>query len=203
MPCRRSCLAAVLLLPACAGAGGFDYRGVSAPAPVADSFRAWRPDVPRTALSRRLGAPDPSAECVPFARALSGIDITGDAWTWWDQAAGRLARGRTPEVGSVMVFRASEEMPLGHVAVVTAVLGPRSVLVSHRNWAGGLEKGRIDLDRPVEDASPRNDWSRVRVWHAATGQLGPGAHALAGFVHARASERQRDDRAPYRVAEAR
>ncbi|MCU0986802.1 MAG: hypothetical protein MUC89_18020, partial [Acetobacteraceae bacterium] len=76
-------------------------------------------------------------------------------------------------------------------------------LVSHRNWAGGLEKGRIDLDRPVEDASPRNDWSRVRVWHAATGQLGPGAHALAGFVHARPSERQRDDRAPYRVAEAR
>jgi hypothetical protein len=200
---RRSCLVAPLLLPACAGGGGFDYRGVSAPAPVADSFRAWRPDVPRTALSRRLGAPDPSAECVPFARALSGIDITGDAWTWWDQAAGRFARGRAPEVGSVMVFRASEEMPLGHVAVVTAVLGPRSVLVSHRNWAGGLEKGRIDLDRPVEDASPRNDWSRVRVWHAATGQLGPGAHALAGFVHARSSERQRDDRAPYRVAEAR
>lgn len=203
MPRRRTILAAPLLLlsPACAGPGGFDYRGVASPAPVADSFRAWRPDQPRTALSRRLGAPDPSAECVPFARALSGIDITGDAWTWWAQAAGRYARGQRPEVGSVMVFRASEEMPLGHVAVVTALDGPRRVLLSHRNWAGGLEKGRIDLDRPAEDVSPRNDWSRVRVWHAATARLGPGAHAVAGFVHARDLRRPRDDHAPYRLAE--
>jgi hypothetical protein len=203
MPGRRSCLAALLLLPACGGYTGLEYRGVSAPAPVADSFRAWRPDLARAGLAGRLGAPDPSAECVPFARTLSGIEIFGDAWTWWDQAAGRFARGRAPEVGSIMVFRVSEEMPFGHVAVVTAVLGPRSLLVSHRNWAGGLEKGRIDLHRPVEDASPRNDWSRVRVWHAATGRLGPGAHSLAGFVHARAPVQQRDDRAPYRVAEAR
>jgi hypothetical protein len=202
---RRPLLAAPLLLlgPACAGPGRFDYRGVSAPAPVADSFRAWRPDQPPAPLSRRAGAPDPSAECVPFARALSGIDIVGDAWTWWDRAAGRHARGHRPEVGSVMVFGVSEELPLGHVAVVTAVLDPRAVLISHRNWAGGLEKGRIDLDRPAEDVSRRNDWSRVRVWHAATGRLGPGAHALAGFVHPHPPERQRDDRAPYRVAQAR
>jgi hypothetical protein len=196
-------LMAVPLLAGCAAPTPPDYRGVSAQAPLSDSFRAWRPDGPRTLLSRRSGAPDPSAECVPFARALSGIEIIGDAWTWWGQAEGRYRRGRTPEVGSVMVFRATEEMPLGHVAVVTAVLGPRAVLVSHRNWAGGLEKGRIDLDRPVEDASPRNDWSRVRVWHEATQRLGPGFHLLAGFVHPHMEPGRRDDRVPFRVAEVR
>jgi hypothetical protein len=180
---RLFCLALLLPSAGCASHGGFDYRGVSARAPVADSFRAWRPDMPRTALSRRVGAPDPSAECVPFARALSGISLTGDAWTWWDQAKGRYPRSATPAIGAVMVFRRTEELPLGHVAVVTAILGPRSVLISHRNWAGGLDKGRIDLDRPAEDTSRRNDWSLVRVWHAASGRLGPGAHALAGFVH--------------------
>ncbi|MGC8159731.1 hypothetical protein ACP3WZ_24715, partial [Salmonella enterica] len=34
-------------------------------------------------------------ECVPFARAASGIQIYGDAWTWWGQAAGRYRRGDT------------------------------------------------------------------------------------------------------------
>jgi hypothetical protein len=28
-------------------------------------------------------------QCVPYARQVSGIQIYGDAWTWWDQAAGR------------------------------------------------------------------------------------------------------------------
>jgi hypothetical protein len=192
---RRSlCLSALLLAAGCSSRGGFDYRGVSAQAPVVDSFRTWRPDEPRTALSRRLGAPDPSAECVPFARALSGIGIVGDAWTWWDQARGRYPRSAAPAIGAVMVFRRTEELPLGHVAVVTAILGPRSVLISHRNWAGGLDKGRIDLDRPAEDTSRRNDWSQVRVWHAASGRLGPGAHALAGFVHNHPSRDGSDDR---------
>lgn len=196
-------LASALAMGACAAPATFDYRGVSATAPLSDSFRTWRPDGPRTVLSRRTAAHDPSAECVPFARALSGVSLVGDAWTWWGQAEGRYRRGRAPEIGSVMVFRATEEMPLGHVAVVTAVLGPRAVLVSHRNWAGGLEKGRIDLDRPVEDVSPRNDWSGVRVWHEATQRLGPGVHSLAGFVHPHMAPGLRDDRAAFRVAEVR
>src|SRR3546814_5614904 len=28
-------------------------------------------------------------QCVPFARAASGIQIYGDAWTWWGQAEDR------------------------------------------------------------------------------------------------------------------
>ncbi|WP_144300123.1 CHAP domain-containing protein [Elioraea rosea] len=202
MPRRIAPLAALLVAVGCASHPGHDYRGVATLAPLSDTFRSWRPDGPRTVISRRAAAPDPSAECVPFARDLSGIAIVGDAWTWWGQAAGRYARGRAPELGSVMVFQPTEDMPLGHVAVVTAVLGSREVLVSHRNWAGGLEKGRIDLDRPVQDVSSRNDWSSVRVWHEATGRLGPGAHRLAGFVHAREVP-PRDGRGRFEVAEVR
>ncbi|MFY8142871.1 MAG: CHAP domain-containing protein, partial [Caulobacter sp.] len=28
-------------------------------------------------------------QCVPFARLMSGIQIFGDARTWWSQAAGK------------------------------------------------------------------------------------------------------------------
>ena len=43
-------------------------------------------------------------ECVPFARAASGIRIYGDAWTWWDQADGKYRRGDSPRTGAVIVF---------------------------------------------------------------------------------------------------
>ena len=32
-------------------------------------------------------------QCVPFARLMSGIQIFGDAHTWWQQAAGRYQTG--------------------------------------------------------------------------------------------------------------
>ena len=41
-------------------------------------------------------------ECVPFARAASGIQIYGDAWTWWGKAAGHYRRGELPRGGSVV-----------------------------------------------------------------------------------------------------
>ena len=46
----------------------------------------------------------PYLQCVPFARQSSGIQLYGDALSWWDQAAGRYARGRQPKVGAVMSF---------------------------------------------------------------------------------------------------
>src|SRR6478672_2506999 len=36
------------------------------------------------------------SQCVPYARDYSGIQIFGDAWTWWTQANGRYARGQLP-----------------------------------------------------------------------------------------------------------
>src|SRR5258706_14437937 len=65
------------------------------------------------------GASLPSyLQCVPYARQVSGIAIHGDAYTWWDQAEGRYARGSSPRVGAVMAFRPHGNMRLGHVAAV-------------------------------------------------------------------------------------
>jgi hypothetical protein len=62
-----------------------------------------------------------AVECAPFARALSGVSLTGAAADWWSEAAGRYARAQTPAVGSVLVFRRSRRLPYGHVSVVSQV----------------------------------------------------------------------------------
>jgi len=49
-------------------------------------------------------------ECVPFARQMSGIQLFGDAWTWWSQAFGRYAEGFLPRRGAVLVFKPTEVM---------------------------------------------------------------------------------------------
>ena len=41
-------------------------------------------------------------ECVPFARAASGIQLYGDAWTWWTAADGKYERGTKPREGAVL-----------------------------------------------------------------------------------------------------
>ncbi|MEO7679445.1 MAG: CHAP domain-containing protein, partial [Sphingomonas sp.] len=74
-------------------------------------------------------------ECVPFARAASGIQIYGDAWTWWDQADGHYRRGYEPQIGAVIVFARSARLPLGHVAVISRVVTSRVVMVTHANWS--------------------------------------------------------------------
>ena len=80
--------------------------------------------------------------CVPYAREASGILVAGNAWQWWDNAAGTYARGDQPEAGSVLNFRANGRMRLGHVAVVTRVVNAREVIVDHANWPGGGGRGR-------------------------------------------------------------
>ena len=45
-------------------------------------------------------------QCAQFARLLSGIEIFGDAYTWWRQSMGKYARGSSPDVGAVLVFSA-------------------------------------------------------------------------------------------------
>ena len=61
-------------------------------------------------------------QCVPYARALSGIEIRGDAYTWWNQAAGKYERGSRPRVGAVMAFTPYGKMHLGHVAAVSRII---------------------------------------------------------------------------------
>jgi surface antigen len=131
---------------------------------------------------REVGLAEPIS-CVPYARAVSGIALSGDAWTWWDAAAGRYARGRTPRPGSVLVIDRTPRMREGHVAVVRRIVGPREIRVDHANWASGQARGRIHRDQPVRDISPGNDWSRVAVWYPPIGDFGRTAYAARGFIH--------------------
>ncbi|WP_419900570.1 CHAP domain-containing protein [Roseomonas sp. USHLN139] len=121
--------------------------------------------------------------CVPYARARSGIDLRGDAWLWWDAAAGAYERGHSPRRGSVLVLTRSGRMRDGHLAVVSRVVSSREIRVDHANWASGSLKGRIMRDQPVLDVSPRNDWSLVKVWYPPVGDYGATSYPAAGFVH--------------------
>ena len=56
-------------------------------------------------------------QCVPFAREVSGIDIRGNAKTWWAQAADRYDRGSNPREGSVLAMPGYGKMGYGHVAI--------------------------------------------------------------------------------------
>lgn len=128
--------------------------------------------------------------CVPYARERSGIQLRGDAWTWWDAAAGRHERGRAPLNNSVLVLARSARLPRGHLAVVSRIVSPREIQVDHANWASGTSKGRVARGQPVLDVSPANDWSLVKVWHPSTMAWGVSVHPSRGFVHRAPAVRQ-------------
>lgn len=119
-----------------------------------------------------------SLECAPFAREATGIQLYGDAASWWDQAEGRYARGQEPVPGGVLVFRRSGRLASGHVSVVSRVVSAREILVTQANWV----RRRVTRDEPVVDVSARGDWSAVRVWWAPTGALGTGVYPTYGFI---------------------
>jgi hypothetical protein len=121
----------------------------------------------------------PKLQCVPYARDASGVGIWGDAYTWWDKAAGRFGRTSAPEAGSVMVMKSYGNAQRGHVAVVRRVVNDREIVVDHANWLNG---GEISLDNPVMDVSEDNDWSEVRVWHAPGGHYGGRVYKVQGFI---------------------
>ncbi len=116
--------------------------------------------------------------CVPYARAVSGIELSGDAWQWWDEAAGRYRRAPTPAVGAVLVFKPHGSMTAGHLAVVTAVEDARDIEVTQSNWL----PRRIEHDQPVWDVSPGNDWSQVRVFWEPTQEMGTTVYPTYGFI---------------------
>jgi surface antigen len=119
-------------------------------------------------------------QCAPYARAASGIAIHGNAGTWWGQAAGHYARGAQPQVGAVLAFQPTRAMPIGHVAVVAAVIDSRHILLNHANWSG---HGRIERGALAEDASANGDWSVVRVWYAPQHSLGLRTNPTFGFIY--------------------
>jgi surface antigen len=130
-------------------------------------------------------AVDNGISCVPFARAATGIDLKGNATNWWDAADGVYERGSRPEPGSVLNFRSTGRMRLGHVAAVVAVVNSREVEIDHANWAGpGNAKGRVARGISVVDVSDDNDWSAVRVELGRTGEYGS-VYPTYGFIYDR------------------
>ena len=128
----------------------------------------------------RFGVPGGRLQCVPFARDNSGIELTGNAHTWWNSAEGVYQRGARPEVGSVLNFRSHGRMRLGHVAVVSNVIDGRTLAIDHANWSG---PGKIVRNVTVVDVSEENNWSAVRV---ALGDGGFGnVYPTYGFIYDR------------------
>jgi CHAP domain len=123
-------------------------------------------------------------QCVPYARALTGIDIRGDAHSWWAQADGRYERSNRPRVGAVMAFAPHGNMRLGHVAAVRRIVDSRTVIISHANWStiDGV-RGHIEEDVRAVDASQNNDWSQVRIWYTPNAALGTTQWPLRGFIY--------------------
>ncbi|USI71791.1 CHAP domain-containing protein [Sphingomonas morindae] len=132
-------------------------------------------------LDGRIGT---GLECVPFAREMSGLDLHGDAWTWWSQAAGRYAQGGAPRVGAVLVFKPHGPMRLGHVAVVSRIVSPSILMITHANWSriGGV-RGQVERDVTLVDVSDAHDWSAVRVWWRDRQGLGTTAYPVYGFIY--------------------
>ncbi len=153
---------------------------------------AARIDLPNDSDAGRGGSTrlPPYLQCVPYARQVTGIQIYGDAHTWWNQAEGRYARGYRPKVGAVMAFRPSGNSTLGHVAAVSRIVDARTILVRHANWSPiNGRRGQIEDNVEVVDVSPANDWSQVRVWYAPLNALGGSVRPVQGFIYPTAAKK--------------
>jgi len=129
-------------------------------------------------------------QCAPYAREISGIDIHGNANTWWSQAEGRYDRGHTPKVGAVLAFASTSHMRDGHVAMVSKVVSDHEVLLTHANWS---RRGGIERDVRAVDVSAAGDWSMVKVYYAPNGGLGTTAYPTKGFIYSGHAPKADDD----------
>lgn len=126
--------------------------------------------------------PSGRGQCVAYVHAHSAFRIQANAHLWWARAAGIHARGKAPEVGSVLSFRSVRGMPLGHVALVSRVVDEREIEIDHNNWLGvGPVRGAS-----VIDVSPKNDWTAVRVANRPGARVYGRVYPTDGFIHARA-----------------
>lgn len=188
-------LLAAITLSGCAGRqtpAGTKTDGQTSAVTDQTDARSARPSTDRDGQAHaEIALPKPRIvrararlQCVPFARRHVNISLRGHAWTWWRAAKGRYERGRRPEVGSVLVLK-RRGRSLGHIAVVTRIVGPREIIADHANW---LNRGRIHLGTPVRDVSKHNDWSAVRVWYTPGNTLGRSTYPAYGFIYPRAGE---------------
>jgi surface antigen len=140
------------------------------------------------AMSGFASAPataQPYWQCVTFARFFSGIQIFGDAWTWWQSATSNKYRtGSVPEAGAVLVFKKTGVMQRGHVAVVSQVLTDRIVQITHANWSPiNGRRGQVEKDVTMIDVSDAGDWSSVKVWYGPITDIGGKVYPTYGFIY--------------------
>jgi hypothetical protein len=154
---------------------GAGLRGRDRTIAVAPDIIPYEPGAPP-----RVADPWANLQCVPYARRMSGIQIYGDANTWWARAAGRYPRSGAPAPGSVLVIRGYRGPGRGHVAVVREIVSHRILRVDHANW---LNNGEISLSVPVMDVSPEGNWSQIRVWHIPGQHWGGRVYRVEGFIH--------------------
>ncbi len=176
-------LAAALLLGGCAATrDAANWVSDTVGGGAAGSRQAVALSAPRylSETPARLVTPRNRLQCVPYARQISRVSIRGDAWTWWPSAKGQYRRASTPKVGSILVLKRAKRLRLGHLAVVTRILGRREIIVDHANW---LNRGRLHLGTPVRDVSANNDWSAVRVWYTPGNQYGARSYPAHGFIY--------------------
>lgn len=175
-----------LLASACASSrpAPIAYANVRPPAAAATNpstipppnLPSYTPDT----LTPFILTDQPHSECVPYARKVSGVQIWGDAVTWWAQADGKYVRSTRPAEGSVLVLRGWNDDRRGHVSYVKEIINERMIRVDHANWMRG---GEVSINVPVADVSPDNDWSQVRVWHVPGGYWGGRTYQVQGFIH--------------------
>lgn len=77
----------------------------------------------------------PWGQCTYYVASRRNIPWNGDAWMWYGNArAAGMATGGYPRVGAIMVTW--ESRYYGHVAVVDAVYGDGSYVISEMNYRG-------------------------------------------------------------------
>lgn len=144
-----------------------------------------------TARSEQSRSSSPYLQCVTFVRQVTGMQIFGDAWTWWEKATGKYDEGHAPKPGAVLVFRSQGKMKLGHVAVVSQVITDRYIQVNHANWSPVAgHRGRVEENVNVLDVSDKGDWSKVKVWYGPLNDLGTTVYSTYGFIYQAAQSGQ-------------
>ena len=123
-------------------------------------------------------------QCVPYARDVSGVNIYGNAHTWWSQAAIKgYERGNVPQKGAVFVLAKTAKLSYGHLSVVKKVKNSRLITVTHSNWGDGpISRRMVYKSMKLKDVSVQNNWTQVKFWNPEIDAYGL-PYAAYGFIY--------------------
>lgn len=122
-------------------------------------------------------------QCVGYAQQNGYSDISGDAFSWWDNSQKMgYSRGNVPQVGSVLVWKQwdhgpEKKNPYGHVAIVAKIISDNEILVNHANW---YNDELITTGDKVKDISGGR-WTKVLVQWGSN--YGGTSYDTYGFIY--------------------